>query len=91
MKKTVLLLLLVLTLSCSNDDSKDKQTQNQGCSMKVLSIGTGFKDNIKTYNMIYGTSSEDQVQLFVSEKVYQFYLNRSSKDNSRWIGEVDHE
>ena len=89
MKKAVLLLLLVLTLSCSNDDSDT--TKNTELYMKVLSVGTNYASEVPTHVIIYGTSETDKVQIVVSEKVYQFYLNRSTAGNFRWIGEVDHE
>ena len=91
MKKTVLLLLLVLILSCSKDDAKDTQAQDQGCYMRVLTINQGSKDNAPFYQIYYGTSKEDNIDLVITEKVYQFYTSRISKGNDHWIGEVDHE
>lgn len=91
MKKTVLLLLLFLSLSCSNDDSKDTKVVEQGCYMKVISIGTSFTGNVPVHDLQYGTSHEDLITIVVSESVYRFYITRANNGNDRWIGEVDHE
>jgi hypothetical protein len=91
MKKLIFILAVIVAFSCSSDDSTPVQAQTY---MRVYSLGTGSAPGGSvSYNITYGTGSESeyQVNTFVSEEVYNYYLEKQTAEHpvkTIWRGEI---